>query len=330
MNITVALDQLYTTVTDALLKMDLDPDEATVVCDVLMYAQKRDSTQGLIKITEKTILPDADCTPIATIERSSAIANIDGGGHTGMFVLNHAALTAIKLVKNCGIALVNTCNTRSSTGSIGFYARQIAEGGYIALVMAGSPKVMAIQGGIDPVLGTNPIAIAIPTCNEPLVLDMATAATTWFSIIEARNHNQTLAQGVAIDENGRATIDPVKAMSGALRTIAGAKGSGLALMFEALTAPLAGASIVGDPKDNRANTIIAIDPTVVLGNDNYKDSVELLIKRLTESRTVPGTDAIRLPGVSSNALAKKCEQNNLITLDQDLYQQICKIATDSK
>jgi len=330
LSITVALDQLYTTVTNALLNRGLDPAEANVVCDVLMFAQKRNRTQGLIKITENTVSPDSDCTPVTCIERSLAIATIDGGGHTGMYVLNQAALTAIKQVKNCGIALVNTHNTRSSTGSIGYYANQIAEHGYIALVMAGSPKVMAIEGGIDPVLGTNPIAIAIPTGNEPLVLDMATAATTWFAIIEARNNNQTIPPDLAVDENGLATVDPVKAMSGALRTIAGAKGSGLALMFEALTAPLANASIFGDKKDNRANTIIAIDPKVVLGNDDYTASTDLLIKRLMESRTEPGADTIRLPGVSSNALARHCEKTNSITLDKILYQKICDIAAVSK
>lgn len=330
MSITVALDQLCTTVINALLNQGLDPAEANVVCDVLMFAQKRNRTQGLIKIIENTVSPDTNCTPVTCTERSLAIASIDGGGHTGMYVLNQAALTAIKQVKNCGIALVNTHNTRSSTGSIGYYANQIAEHGYIALVMAGSPKVMAIEGGIDPVLGTNPIAIAIPTGNEPLVLDMATAATTWFAIIEARNNNRTIPPGLAIDENGLPTSDPEKAMSGALRTIAGAKGSGLALMFEALTAPLASASIFGDKKDNRANTIIAIDPQVVLGNDDYTDSIDLLVKRLTESRTEPDTDTIRLPGVSSNALARHCEQTNSITLDKNLYQQICVIAAESR
>lgn len=323
---TVPLDQLYVTVTTALIKLGLSTDEATVVTDVLMYAQKRNRTQGLIKIRERTVLPDSDCSNIAIDKRSAAVATVNGGGHTGMLVMNQAALTAIELVKNCGIALVNTHNTRSSTGSIGYYATLLAHQGYIALVMAGSPKVMAVEGGIDPVMGTNPVAIAIPTGSDPMVLDMATAATTWFSIINARDNNQSINEGLAIDSDGSPTTDPVKAMAGAMRTIAGPKGSGLALMFEMLTAPLAGASIVGDTQDNRANTIITIDPGVVLGDNSFRQSVDLLISRIKAGRRVEGASEIRLPGEHSDKLARHCEETNSITLDKSLYEDIRRIS----
>lgn len=324
--VTVALDQLYATVTKALIKLELPPDEAAIVCKVLMYAQKRNGTQGLIKIKERTILPDKNCNAIVTEHRSIAIAAVNGGGHTGMFVMNHAATTIIDLVSTCGIAMVNTSNTRSSTGAISYYARQIAEHGYIALVLAGSPKVMAIEGGIDPVLGTNPISIAIPTGNAPLILDMATAATTWFAVINARDNNHSLSEGVAVDPDGNPTIDPIKAMAGALRSIAGAKGSGLALMFEMLTAPLAGASIAGDEIDNRANTIIAIDPAVALGDNSFTQSIDLLINRIKNGRVAPGRNKIRLPGEQSNKIAVECELQNAIRLDKNLYEHIKTLA----
>ncbi len=322
----VALDQLYATVTSALIELGLPPDEASVVCDVLMYAQKRNGTQGLIKIKERTVLPDKHCTAIITEQRSIAIATVNGGGHTGMFVMNHAANTIIDLVRICGIAMVNTSNTSSSTGAIGYYAKQIAEQGYIALVLAGSPKVMAVEGGIDPVLGTNPIAIAIPTGKSPLILDMATAATTWFAVINARDNRDRLSEGVAVDLDGNPTTDPIKAMAGALRSIAGAKGSGLALMFEMLTAPLAGASIAGDEIDNRANTIIAIDPAIALGDNTFTQSVDLLVDRIKNGRLAPGSDKIRLPGEQSNDIAAKCELQNAIGLDKDLYEHIRTLA----
>ncbi len=312
-------------VCDALIRLGLSTDEAAIVARVLMYAQKRNSDQGLIKIKERTVLPDKNCCDIFTDKRSSAIATINGGGHTGMYVMDHAVKTSSELVKNCGISLVNTHNTRSSTGSIGYYASQLAQQGYIALVMAGSPKVMAIEGGIDPVMGTNPVAIAIPTSSEPTVLDMATAATTWFAIINARNNNQPINKGLAVDRDGQSTTDPVKAMAGALRTIAGPKGSGLALMFEMLTAPLAGASIVGDSQDNRANTIITIDPKVVLGDSSFRASADLLIRRIKEGRTVDDATEIRLPGENSNRLAKRCEDENSITLERSLYEHILSI-----
>lgn len=321
-SVTVPLDHLNRIVNRALLAIGLTVEEAAVVRDVLMYAQKRGSDQGLIKIRERTVVPDPDCSGITTHRRSPAIASIDGGGHTGMFVMNHATGIAKDLIRTCGIALVNTRNTRSSTGAIGYYARQLADDGFIALVLAGSPKVMAVEGGIDPVMGTNPIAIAIPTGNTPLVLDMATAASTWFAIINARDNNQPLPDGVALDCHGNPTTSPVLAMSGALRTIAGAKGSGLALMFEMLTAPLGGASIAGDQHDNRANTIIAIDPAIVLGDNSFIKNADQLIERIKSGRIAQGHSEIRLPGQQSDAAASRCEQLNAITLDRSLYKHI--------
>jgi len=242
-----------------------------------------------------------------------------------MLVLQTATNTAIDLVLETGISLVNTVNTRSSTGSIGYYARQMANQGFIGLVLAGSPKVMALEGGIDPVLGTNPIAIAIPGTKGPLVLDMATAATTWFAVIDAKDHNQPLPSGVALDTNGEPTIDATAALTGALRTFGGAKGSGLALMFELLTAPLAGASVVGDTFDNRANTVFAIDPEIVLGDSSYKRRVNDIIEKLKAGRTYKDTE-IRLPGEQGDSIAERCEQTNSIAIDADLYQFIVELA----
>ena len=228
-----------------------------------MYAELRGSTQGLVKIKERTILPDKQCTAIEVENKSLCIATINGGGHTGMQVLNKAANVALDLVKTAGIALVSTHNTRSSTGAISYYANELATQGYIAIVLAGSPKVTAIEGGTEPVFGTNPVAIAIPTEHDPLVFDMATSAMTWFAVINARDNNHVLPEGIAYDQHGLPTTDPLAAMQGALKTFAGAKGSGLALMFEILTGVLGNGSIAGDDKDNRSNTVIAIDPSVI-------------------------------------------------------------------
>ena len=66
-----------------------------------------------------------------------------------MLVLQKAAEQAVEFTRESGLALITTNNTRSSTGAIGFYARQLADNGFIGLVLAGSPKVMAVSGGID-------------------------------------------------------------------------------------------------------------------------------------------------------------------------------------
>ena len=206
--VTVALPDLNTIVRHALESLGLTGSERETVQQVLMYAQMRGSTQGLVKIKERTVLKDELCSDVKVDHKSLSIATIDGGGHTGMFVLNAAAMVAADIVSATGIALVSTHNTRSSTGAISYYATELANQGFIAMVLAGSPKVTAIEGGTEPVFGTNPIAIAIPTDQDPLVFDMATSAMTWFAVINARDNNNELPQGVAFDQLGFPTTNP--------------------------------------------------------------------------------------------------------------------------
>lgn len=327
---TVSLDRLNHIVDKALNNLGIEKSERDIIREVLMYAQMRGSSQGLIKIKERTILPDNHCSDILIENKTPAIARIDGGGHTGMFVLHKASVVAADSVKTTGIALVSTHNTRSSTGSIGFYADRLAQSGYIAMVMAGSPKVMAIEGGIDPVVGTNPIAIAVPTETEPLVLDMATAATTWFAVIHARDNNQNLPVDTAIDINGQPTIDPIEAMQGALKTFGGAKGSGLALMFEFLTGVLGNTSLFGNTEDNRSNTIIAIDPNAI--DSGFTTRASNIVARIKASRPDPkysdasGGKTIRLPGEQSTDQAAQCRAKNQVSIDSVLLQHLTELA----
>lgn len=323
--ITVSLRQLSETVAHALAELGLQGDTLTNVHTVLMYAQKRGSSQGLAKIKERTILPDVDCEPIATAKRSINVAHLNGGGNVGMAVLQKATEQAIALTSDSGLALVTTNNTRSSTGAIGFYARQLADNGFIGLVLAGSPKVMAVAGGVDPVMGTNPIAIAIPTGKDPLVLDMATAATTWFALLNARDNEQPIAEGLAVDQEGLTTRSATDAMAGALRTFGGSKGSGLALMFEMLTGPLTHAAIAGEPADNRGNLIIGINPAIVLADDSFVARVDQLLDKIRNGRA-----DIRLPGDHSDALARQCELTDSITLDRTLYKHVAELADRHK
>lgn len=333
----IALDHLNQIVDKALENLSIDKLERDIIRNVLLYAEARGSSQGLIKIKERTILPDTDSQDMQVDIKMPSIARVDGGGHTGMYVMHNATEVAKECVQSTGIALVSTHNTRSSTGAIGYYASQLAHSGFIAMVLAGSPKVMALEGGIDPVFGTNPIAIAIPTESDPLVLDMATAATTWFAVINARDNKQNLSDNTALDANGHPTINPADAMKGALKTFGGAKGSGLALMFEFLTSVLGNASLYGDTEDNRSNTIIAIDPGAI--DSGFKKRASVLIDRLKSSRPVHEDNAddtgieggsIRLPGELSSARAAQCHASNSISLDSALLTHLLELADQNR
>ena len=326
--ITVPLDELKDLVEVCLIKIGLEGFEADIVRDVLMYAELRGNNQGLIKIAEGTVTPPQEASQVAMMASHGATLRLNGNQCSGMVVSYMATEEAIRIAREFGISFVGTCNTSTSTGAIGYYAEKMAAEGFIGIVMAGSPKAMTIAGGIDPVFGTNPIAIAVPTDTEPLVLDMATAAMAWFGIIEARNRNEFLPIGVAVDSLGQATTDPATALEGAIMPFGGHKGSGLAMMIELLTGPLVGAGIVGDEDaaSNRGMAFIAIQPSALGAEGTFKHAVSTLKTRLKQSRRQDGVEEIRLPGEHARQKAEETTARGTLELDQRLHNRLLEIA----
>jgi Malate/L-lactate dehydrogenases len=99
----------------------------------------------------------------------------DGGNNVGMLALFHAAQATIKKTAAHGIALVSVTDAWMS-GRGAYYVEMIAKHGLVAIHTAASSPLVAPPGGIRPVLGTNPIAIAVPSSRGPIVLDMGTSA----------------------------------------------------------------------------------------------------------------------------------------------------------
>ena len=318
--IEVDINELTTLVDKNLALLELDTQERSIICDVLMYAELRGKSQGLIKILEKTVTPAPDRVAVEITEKTPSIHQLRGHGNPGMVVLNAATTVTIDACKRTGLALTGTEGTASSTGSIGFYATKMATAGYIGIVMAGSPKVMAVSGSLTRALGTNPLAIAIPTSQNPLVLDMATSATTWFDMIRCRREGVALSEGVACDTAGQPTTDPVKALDGVMQTFAGSKGSGLALMIEMLTGPLMGASIVNEDADNRGNFLLAINPAAL--NENFVARVDAVLDAIRTGPLLPGVEAIRLPGEQSLQRALAQQQRGRMTISRDVFEEL--------
>ncbi len=307
-----------------LLNLGLDYEESTTVARVLLYAELRGKSQGILKILEKTVLPADNRTPIEVVPVSDAIHRVEGNGNPGMVVMTKATDITRTAATTCGIAVTVTRGTSSSTGSIGYYASQLAEAGLIAQVFAGSPKVMAVKGALEPSMGTNPIAFAVPTSDGPLLLDMATSATTWFSIIACARSGEAIPPGVALDRFGEVTTDANAAMTGALLPFGDAKGSGLALMFELMTGPLAGAGIVGDSGDNRGNCLLAINPTLLA--PDFLERCDELVKRIRDQTPLDSAQPIRLPGDGSRSRSKATLERGTLWIRKDWHAELMNLA----
>jgi LDH2 family malate/lactate/ureidoglycolate dehydrogenase len=118
---------------------------------------------------------------------------------------------------------------------------KLAAAGFVSLGSSGSSELVAPYGGAEPRFGTNPLAVAFPSANEPLVIDLATSAIPAFELARRRMFGGTLPPGAALDDQGHDTDDPGRTK--ALKTFGDSpKSSAMALMVEVLTGPLVKAS----------------------------------------------------------------------------------------
>lgn len=86
---------------------------------------------------------------------------------------------------------------------------------------------VAPYGGVDRLFGTNPFAIAFPSTDEPVVIDVMTSATSWGDAVLRKNEGELLDEGVAVDALGRPKRSPEAALNGAFPRGAGIEVRGL-------------------------------------------------------------------------------------------------------
>jgi L-2-hydroxycarboxylate dehydrogenase (NAD+) len=162
-------------------------------------------------------------------------------------------------------------------------------------------------GGRDSVLGTNPLAIAVPTRDEPpFVLDMATTVVSYGTIKKYAQRGLPLESGWMITADGEAVVDPARVAEGFLLPIGGYKGSGLAIGLGLLAGVLNGAAFGREVVDfnaddhsttNTGHAIIALDPSRFFGSVAvFTSEVDRHLRELRSSARRPGVDAIYLPG----------------------------------
>ena len=112
------------------------------------------------------------------------------------------------------------------SGRSAYFVEMIARAGLVAIHTVGSSRLVAPLGGAKPALGTNPIAIAVPSSRGPIVLDMGTSAFMATEVQLRERLGQLLPEGVAIGPDGAPTRDAGLARRGARSPSAATRGSG--------------------------------------------------------------------------------------------------------
>jgi LDH2 family malate/lactate/ureidoglycolate dehydrogenase len=273
---------------------------------------------------------------IKVIERSPATALIDGDHGMGHVVMTSAANLAVELARQSGIGWVGARRSNHA-GAGAIYAAIPLQHGMIGIYgAASSVNHMAPWGGTEPLLGTNPIAVAIPAGDEaPVILDIATSLASNGAIrtheLEARPMPEGWVQNRA---DGSPITDPHRISEGTYLPMGGYKGSGLSIIIGLLAGPLNGAAFGRDIRDfalpaggelNVGQFVIALDIARFLSPDAFKAEIDRHVRELASSRPLPAGEAVRVPGQGRQARRQEREING-VPLSAALLAQVDEVA----
>jgi len=328
---------------DAMLKCGVPDADAGKIAELMLEADLVGAdAHGVFRLPQyvtRLKLGSTNAKPNITVNRTApATALVDGDNGMGHLVVARAAETAIELARENGVAWVG-CHMSGHAGAAGVYAALPLKANMIGMYAAvANANHMPLAGGAEPLLGTNPLAIAIPAGEEPpLVLDIATSIVSYGTIKNHRLQNIPLKDDWMVDpKTGEAITDPHKSMEALLLPMAGYKGAGLALMFGLLAGTLNGALFGRDCVDfnlepgkvtNTGQFVLALDPARFQPLDRFKSEVDRHVRSLRDSKPLPGNDAVRLPG---DARAKRRADRiaNGLALPSELIVQLDKLAAE--
>ena len=280
-----------------LIKSGMSEIDAAIIADILLEAELRArKTHGFIRLTGiRNRYKQGERTDIRIDKEAGLCIRIDGGNQPGYLVAYRAMEIAIERAKQNGAGIVGVYNT-SHCGMAGYYVDMARKADTVGLLFADCLPRITPEGGTEALLGTNPIAVGIPSNTIPLLFDMSTAAITNGDLLVAIRDGTTISEGLAFDSEGEPTTDPDAALKGSVRPFGGHKGFGLALVTQILAGALVNAATIPPPGTNYGLLMITIDPTSFVPLTQFKTEVDRLIAHVKENRRESGITEILIPG----------------------------------
>jgi LDH2 family malate/lactate/ureidoglycolate dehydrogenase len=274
---------------------------------------------------------------IRVVQERPAMALLDGDNGFGHLVMQQATQLAIDKARQCGVAWVGS-RLSNHAGPASLYARMPLAHDMIGVYFAvGNANHLPPWGGLDMLLSTNPVAVAVPAGEEPpVVLDMATTVAAYGKVKAKAQRGEQMPVGWMIDRLGQPLTDPKRADEGFLMPIGGYKGYGLALVVGLLAGTLNGAAmgreVLDFNKDFRGTTntgqaILVIDLAAFGDVAAFKARVDTVVREMRASERMPGVERIWLPGEQSHLRRLQNERDGL-ALPPSLLAQLDALARD--
>lgn len=328
----ITAEQELSLIMEMLTTMDVPNEDASIVAEVTLDADlKGFSSHGLGRFPQYvkglrvgTIKPKS----VITVEKESGATALLNGNHSFGHVVTYRAMEmAIKKAKDAGIGLVGVHNS-NHFGVAGYYTDMAIMEDLIGIVIANTEPAVAPIGGKEPILGTNPLAIGMPSQSHYVSVDMATSASARGKLLEAKRRGELIPENVALDSDGRPTIDPLEALKGSILPFGAHKGYALAFMIEIMAGPLVnasyGKSVTGTANPEvmctKGDLIAAIDPSKFVDMEDFKDQVDDFIAE------IKATPNVFIPGDMEVRNVKQHQEEGM-SLDDNLVGELKEITT---
>jgi ureidoglycolate dehydrogenase (NAD+) len=265
-----------------------------------------------------------------------AWAVIDGNSGLGMVTSVFAMRTAVAKAKSAGIGYAGVRNS-CHFGAAGYYASLALGEDIIGVAMCNDTPTVTAPGARQAVLGSNPLAFAVPAGSEkPILMDMATSTVAGGKVFAAAMRGEKIPEDWLVDANGVPTNDPTLfPEAGTLTPMAGHKGYGLALFIEILSGVLSGASIAqhilswsfadATLATGHGAAFMAIDINAMMPIDEFKQRVDQTIREIRAAPRTKGVERIYLPGEMEWERREKALANG-IELPEDVAKSLQALA----
>lgn len=281
-------------------------DAATVADTIVDAHQSGKGTHGITRLPIyirkiRAGLMDP-CTPIKVIRKSPIIDVIDASNGFGQVAAMHAISLCLEKAKAFGVGIVGVRHS-NNFGVAGYFARHAALHDCIGIVLGNSAPAIAPTGGREPLLGTNPLAIAFPDGmgEVPIVLDMAASEAARGKIRLAVKQGEAIPLGWALDALGQPTTNADEALQGSMVPIGRAKGYGISLAIDILAGLLTGSAFAGqvkplnhpDKPSDYGHWMMTLNPYFFLDRDEYHERMATFVNSIHSSSSAT---RVWLPG----------------------------------
>lgn len=208
----LTIEQERSILTEILERKGVILEDAEIVTDVTIDADLKGFTshglgrfpQYIIGLNSGNIKIDTD---IEIENETVSTALINGNHRFGHVVAYYAMELAMDKASENGVGMVGVHDS-NHFGVAGYYSDMALMQDMIGVVLANTEPAVAPIGGKKPIIGTNPIAIGIPSNKNYVSVDMATSATARGKLLEAMRKGEKIPDNVALDSEGNPTIDP--------------------------------------------------------------------------------------------------------------------------